>query len=164
MAMQYVLNLNTKMLSPLPSGPGDISTFIPPNAIIIDEALAAKVSKADMAGRERIVTAILGKRLMNNVAMTPEAKRILEAGVGALKVDLGELSEEATVVESNAQDSASSGAEVSGSALLTRRQISRLTQADLVKYARDTLGLTISDEDPPEVVKAQVIAKQFHEE
>lgn len=164
--MEYVLNLNTKNLSPMPTGPGDVSSFIPPNAIVIGRELAAKIAKADAVGRERIVTAILGKRLIDNVGMTPEARKILEAGMGALKADMASVSEEPEVKD-DSEEEASIHLELEsngGTPLLTKRQVSKLNHPNLLKYAREALGLECADNEPYEVLKAKVYAKQFGEE
>lgn len=162
--MEYVLNLTTKMLSPVPPGPDDVSQFIPANAIIVSRDLADQIAKADAAGRERIVTAILGKRLLNNVKMTPEAKRILESGVGTLKLEVSPgVEPEAHTEEEDDGETISLDVETGVSSLLTKRQVSKLNHPNLLKYAREALGLDVADNEPYESIKAKVYAKQFGE-
>lgn len=180
--MPYVFNLNTKALSPLPSHPGaDPEEFISQDAIIVSDEQARLISKSNIKERERITTQILGNRLMNDHSMSPEHRKILEAGMKALNI--GDLSGDSkpkkstkaaakeNVVESipemfEEEDGAAMSLTLDtgdSAALLSKAKIAKLNQANLVKYAREVHGMNVADNENFEILKRKVYAQQFGE-
>ena len=164
--MNYVLNLTTKQLSPAPTLDGkELEEFIPENAMLVSPEVAKRVSEAaTKEEKDAIVTAILGNRMLNNATLTPAAKKILKAGMEALQLKdaLPEAAKEEEPVD--VDTTINLELETKGvAALLTKRQVSKLNHPNLLKYAREMLGLEVADNEPYEQIKAKVYAKQFNE-
>ena len=171
--MAYVLNLTTKELSPLPAVQGaDAESLVSSHAIVVSAEQAQQIGRASMADRKRIITRLLGERLVRDGGLPETHRKILSAGMAALGVgevqELGcntadeavEVSEPAPELEPVAM-SLDTG---SAMALMTREQLIKMkSQSRLVKYAREMLGLEVDDHESFDLLKRRVMAMQFGE-
>lgn len=163
---RYLLNMKTYQLSPLPNdGKSGYEEFIPENTIEVDAKTAKRIGEASHEECERIVQSILGRRMLANENLSPAAKKVFKAGLAALNLQAEE--EAASPQEEAPEDDEGINLEVethgSAEAMLTKRQVAKLNHPNLLKYARETLGIDCADNEPYESIKAKVYAKQFGE-
>ena len=168
----FVLNLMTKELSPVPSVQGmDPRDAVSEHTILVTTEQAREIGQATMVEREQIVARILGKKLVADGDLPVEHRKILSAGMDALGIDeVGELETESAKVEAETDKTEPAEEEPismdldtgSAMALMTRDQLRKMkSQARLVRYAREMLGLEVADNEKFDSLKRRVFAMQF---
>lgn len=162
--MPFALNLKTKSIGPLVNLPNvDPKEFLNDHTIIVSDKQAEAFGKAKPEEREKMVASILGKRLLNDPAMSTEHRKILMAGLEAL--GLNELSElekkdnaEPEVETPDADTIAVTVDTGESAAAWTEDQIRYCKkQASLLAYANKTLGLNVPENTQFDILKNMVL-------
>lgn len=162
--MPFALNLKTKAIGPLVNLPNvDPKEFLNDHTIVVSNAQAEAFSKAKPEEREKMVASILGKRLLNDPAMSAEHRKILMAGLNALGLnelsDLEKKDKAEPEVETPEADTIAVTVDTGESAAVwTEDQIRYCKkQASLLAYANNTLGLKVPENTQFDILKNMVL-------